>query len=82
VQGSVLGINVSGISDLVTAPILRSEDFGPVWLTGGGYGLEGGVSCTIALIVSSLAIWFLPFPKPTEEMLEMSSEENPKQIAE
>jgi uncharacterized protein len=80
-QGSILGINVSGINNLATAPLLRSEDFGPVWLTGGGYGLEGGVSCTIALIVSSLAIWFLPFPKPTEEMIELSSEEKPKQIA-
>jgi membrane protease YdiL (CAAX protease family) len=76
VQGSILGINVSGINDLATAPLLRSEDFGPVWLTGGGYGLEGGISCTIALIVSSLAIWLLPFPKPSEEMVEMTSEES------
>ncbi|MGI8884652.1 MAG: hypothetical protein ACR2IA_10470, partial [Pyrinomonadaceae bacterium] len=82
VQGSILGINVSGLGDLATAPLMRSQDFGPVWLTGGSYGLEASISCTIALIVSSVAIWFFPFPKPTEEMLEMTSEERPKRIAE
>lgn len=76
VQGSVLGINVSGISTLANAPLLRSEDFGPVWLTGGGYGLEGGIACTIALVISTAAIWFLPFPKPAEEMTEMTGGEN------
>ena len=81
VQGSILGINVSGLGDLANAPLMRSQDFGPVWLTGGSYGLEGGISCTIALIVSSIAIWFLPFPKPSEEMLEMTSKEKPNQIA-
>ncbi|CAN5797367.1 type II CAAX endopeptidase family protein [soil metagenome] len=82
VQGSILGINVSGLGELATAPLMRSQDFGPVWLTGGSYGLEAGISCTIALIVSSVAIWFLPFPKPTEEMLEMTSEEKPNRIGE
>ena len=75
IQGSVLGINVSGLGDLASAPLLRSEDFGPVWLTGGGYGLEGGIACTIALVLSSFIIWFLPFSKPSEEMLELSGEE-------
>ena len=78
VQGSILGINVSGLGDLATAPLMRSQDFGPVWLTGGSYGLEGGIACTFALVLSSLAIWFLPFPKPSEEMLEMSGEEKLK----
>lgn len=75
VQGSILGINVSGLGNLATAPLLRSEDFGPAWLTGGNYGLEGGISCTIALILSSIAIWFLPLPKPSEELLKFSGEE-------
>lgn len=78
VQGSILGINVSGLGDLATAPLMRSEDFGPVWLTGGGYGLEGGISCTIALIVSSVAIWLLPLSKPAEELLKFSSGEKPE----
>lgn len=80
VQGSILGINISGLGDLATAPLMRSQDFGPVWLTGGSYGLEGGISCTIALVLSSMLIWFLPFPKPSEEMSEMSGGEKPKVI--
>ena len=79
-QGSIFGINVSGLGDLATAPLLRSEDFGPVWLTGGGYGLEGGIACTFALIFSGVLIWILPFIKPSEELLAMSSEEKPKRI--
>ena len=78
VQGSILGINVSGLGDLATAPLMRSEDFGPVWLTGGSYGLEGGISCTLALVFSCGLIWILPFIKPNEELLEMSSEETGK----
>ncbi len=80
-QGSIFGISVSGLADLATAPIMRSEDFGPVWLTGGSYGLEGGISCTIALVLSGLAIWFLPLPKPSAEMIELSGEEKPERFA-
>ena len=73
--GSILGIQVSGLSDLTTAPFLKATDLGPVWLTGGEYGLEGGLAGTIALVISILIIWFVPFIKPTEEMLELTSEE-------
>lgn len=73
--GSILGIQVSGLSDLTTAPFLKAVDFGPSWLTGGEYGLEGGLAGTIALILSIIVIWFLPFIKPTEEMLELTGEE-------
>lgn len=77
-QGAILGINVSGIKELTAAPVLQAVDQGPTWLTGGHYGLEGGFACTVALIVSTIAIWFMPFLKPTEEMLRLTSEENPK----
>lgn len=77
-QGAVLGINVSGIKELTAAPILQAVDQGPTWLTGGHYGLEGGFACTVALVVSTIAIWFMPFLKPTEEMLRLTGEENPK----
>lgn len=78
VQGSILGINVSGLGDLATAPLMRYEDSGPVWLTGGSYGLEGGIGCTLALVLSTGLIWILPFIKPNEELLQMLSEEIPK----
>lgn len=59
-QGPVFGINVSGISDLNLDPVLRSMDIGPAWLTGGTYGIEGGGACTIAILISTVAIYFLP----------------------
>lgn len=74
--GSIYGIEVSGLTDLSTAPLFLEIDSGPVWLTGGDYGIEGGVTGTIALIVSTILIWYLPILKPTDEMLELTSEEN------
>lgn len=75
--GAFYGIEVSGLTDITTAPVLVEFDRGPVWLTGENYGIEGSISCTIALVVSTLLIWFLPIFKPTEEMLELTSKENP-----
>ena len=74
-QGAIFGIEVSGITSLTTAPLFREIDAGPIWLTGEKYGIEGGIVCTIALIISILLIWFLPVLKPTEEMLALTSGE-------
>ncbi len=59
-QGSFFGIEVSGLTDITKNPLLREIDTGPTWLTGTTYGIEGGIVCTIALIVSILVIQFLP----------------------
>lgn len=75
-QGAFFGVEVSGLQNLISAPLLREIDSGPIWLTGENYGIEGGIACTIALIVSTAAMWFAPFLKPTDEMLAFSSEEN------
>lgn len=80
-QGAFFGINVSGISNLAPNPLFRTIDQGPTWLTGGHYGIEGGITCTIALVISTILIWFLPILKPTEEMLALTSQENPKRLA-
>lgn len=74
-QGAFFGIEVSGITGVTTAPILQEIDSGPAWLTGEQYGIEGGISCTIAIVLSIALIYFLPFLKPTEEMLALTSEE-------
>lgn len=71
-QGSIFGIEVSGMQDLVATPLMREIDSGPLWLTGETYGIEGGFACTIALIVSGSVIRFLPFPKADPEMLAMT----------
>jgi membrane protease YdiL (CAAX protease family) len=77
VQGAILGIPVSGIKELTTAPLFQVTDSGLTILTGGDYGIEGGIACTIALIITGVLIWFLPIFKPTREMLALTSEEIP-----
>ncbi|CAN5606776.1 type II CAAX endopeptidase family protein [soil metagenome] len=72
-QGSIFGIEVSGLTGLSTAPLLREIDGGPQWLTGETYGIEASIVCTIALIVSTAAIYLLPIFKPDEELLAMTS---------
>ena len=65
-QGSVFGIEVSGLTDLSSSPLLKEIDNGPHWLTGTTYGIEGGIACTIAIIVSIISIHFLPIRSPAE----------------
>ena len=80
VQGAILGSPVSGITEITTAPLLFPTNTGSIILTGGDYGIEGGIACTITVIISILLTWFLPVFKPTEEMLNLTSKENPKNI--
>lgn len=57
IQAAVLGIPVSGNERFAPDPFLHAMNAGPNWLTGGAYGLEGGVACTIALLISTVVIW-------------------------
>lgn len=59
-QGSFFGIEVSGITYITKAPLLKEIDAGPTWLTGTTYGIEGGIACTVAILLSMVAIYFLP----------------------
>ncbi len=81
-QGAFLGLPVSGITELTTAPLFRVSEPGIKQITGADYGIEGGIAATIAIIISTLVIWFLPFLKPTEEMLALTSEDNVLRIKE
>ena len=76
-QGSIFGSPVSGITDLAAHPLLRASDHGPAWLTGGSYGLEGGIACTITLVLSTLLIWRTRLVLATTEMKQLTSHENP-----
>ncbi len=80
VQGAILGLPVSGITEITTAPLLLPTNNGSIVLTGGDYGIEGGIACTIAVIIFILLTWFLPIFKPTEEMLNLTGSENSKNI--
>ena len=75
--GSLFGLPVSGITDLAPHPLLHGTDLGPAWLTGGSYGIEGGLACTITLLVSTLFIWRTRLVSATPEMKSLTSHENP-----
>ena len=76
-QGPVFGISVSGISGFASAPLFRATDTGPAWLTGGNYGIEGGLACTVALIMSTAMIWYMPGVRADEELLKLTSVSRP-----
>ena len=74
--GWFFGLPISGIN-LVSHPLFKGIDVGPKWLTGGSYGIEGGVACTGALVVFTILIWRLPWVSATSDLKQLTSEENP-----
>ena len=74
--GSVFGLPVSGAT-IFSNSLFIGKDLGPAWLTGGAYGIEGGVACTVALIVSTIFIWRTGWVTATPELLQLTSAENP-----
>jgi membrane protease YdiL (CAAX protease family) len=79
--GSLFGLPVSGITDLAPHPLLQGTDLGPAWLTGGSYGIEGGLACTITLVVSTVFIWRTRLVSATPEMKLLTSQENPVAVS-
>jgi membrane protease YdiL (CAAX protease family) len=75
--GWFFGLPISGIN-LVSHPLLEAQDSGPKWLTGGSYGIEGGVACTLVLILFTVFLWRTSLVSATPELKQMTSEENPK----
>lgn len=74
--GWFFSLPVSGLN-LVSHPLLQGTDLGPAWLTGGNYGIEGGVACTIALVAVTVFVWRTRFLSATPELKKLTSEENP-----
>jgi CAAX protease family protein len=54
-MGVFFGIPISGLR--IESPLLVTSDDGPVWLTGGSYGSEGGAAATAVLIAGIIVIW-------------------------
>jgi membrane protease YdiL (CAAX protease family) len=75
--GSLFGLPVSGITEIAPNPLLHGTDLGPVWLTGGSYGIEGGLASTAALIISTIFVWRTRLVDTSEEMKKFTSQENP-----
>ena len=79
--GSLFGLPVSGLTDIAPNPLLRGVDLGPTWLTGGDYGVEGGIAGTVALILSTIFVWRTRWIGASEEMLQLTSHEKPKTVS-
>jgi membrane protease YdiL (CAAX protease family) len=75
--GSLFGLPVSGLTNIAPHPLLHGIDLGPAWLTGGNYGIEGGVACTITLVISTIFVWRTRMVSATEELKKLTSQENP-----
>ena len=62
-----LGADTSGITIRLTG--LNLELQGWEWLTGGDYGLEGGVLASVISLLVAAAVWRLPSRHPSGSML-------------
>ncbi|HEU4874739.1 MAG TPA: CPBP family intramembrane glutamic endopeptidase [Pyrinomonadaceae bacterium] len=74
--GWFFGLPISG-AKIVSHPLLEASDNGPFWLTGGSYGVEGGLAGTIAMLLFTIYTWRTSLVSATPELLKMTSEENP-----
>jgi membrane protease YdiL (CAAX protease family) len=76
-QGSIFGIEVSGLTNISPYPLFREVDNGPGWITGADYGIEAGIATTSAILISIALIYVLPFPRASEDLVELTSKEVP-----
>ncbi len=67
VLGAGIGLPVSGMDMTVG---IRAKATGPLWLTGGGYGPEASLACTVAALVA-LVVVLLAFHRPPESFAEV-----------
>jgi hypothetical protein len=65
----IFGLPVSGLTTLGEFAWLRGLTGEPMWVSGGSYGPEAGVAATLALLLSTLAIWKSGLFTASEEML-------------
>ncbi len=65
----VFGLPVSGFKVFSQQGWLEGGAGPPEWLSGGGFGPEGGVAATVALILSTLIVWKSGLFSASEEML-------------
>jgi membrane protease YdiL (CAAX protease family) len=74
--GAFFGLPISGLK-LVSHPLLIGNDLGPGWLTGGSYGIEGGIAATVAMVLATFFTWRTRLVSATPELKKLTSEENP-----
>jgi uncharacterized protein len=79
-MGAFFGIPVSGLRMSQNPPLVLSSD-GPIWLTGGSYGSEGGAAATVVLIIATIVIWRARWLRVSPEMSATLSESAPDREA-
>jgi membrane protease YdiL (CAAX protease family) len=65
-QSTLFGINVSGITEFSNYSVFQPLGKGNELITGGDYGIEGGISCSISLLLSILLILIFPLSNKIE----------------
>ena len=78
VMGAFFGIPVSGMR-VPQNPVLLASIGGPVWLTGGSYGSEGGAAATVVLIIAIFVIWRARWLRVSPEM-SLALSERPQNV--
>jgi hypothetical protein len=58
-MATLFDLPVSGLR-LVDTPLYDASVHGPLWLTGGGFGPEGGLVATGGFVLMMLAVWRVP----------------------
>lgn len=74
-MGLCFGLPVSGMQ--LRNSLLVSANHEPLWLTGGSYGCEGGLSATIVFSLATLLIWRASWLQTTPEMVLATARQAP-----
>ncbi len=70
--GFAADLPVSG-TRVVNAPLVEPAQSGAPWMTGGAFGLEGGVAATMALALGTGVLLKSRFPRPSVAALSRGS---------
>jgi membrane protease YdiL (CAAX protease family) len=76
----IFGLPVSGITNLSELALMSGQTRGPLWLSGGSYGPEGGAAATLAMILSTLVISKSGLFAPDQDMLAAIKHGKPQQM--
>jgi uncharacterized protein len=75
-MGLCFGLSVSGMQ--LRNSLLIPTDLGPLWLTGGNYGCEGGLPATLVFSLATFLIWRAPWLQVSPEMSSATQRREPE----
>jgi membrane protease YdiL (CAAX protease family) len=74
-QTTIYGFPTSGL-DPTLHSLIRLTQSGPAWIVGGGFGPEGGVLATLALILGAWYVLKAPYLRAPEGIVTLDSIED------